>query len=167
MWFFIGGNVSDALITEEARNAVHLVVIAQSATLPSEAKPPMSPLLPAESQRIILRGILFDFGKTDLKYEAKPVLNAAARILREHPSMRVIIEGHTDALGTDDYNQQLSEQRALAVKQYLVSKGIEAERLQAVGKGRSEPLVPSITSEGKDNPDARAINRRAELKLHQ
>lgn len=127
------------------------------------AQPPPPP---AEAQRVVLRGINFDFGKADIKPEAEPVLNAAARILRENPDVRVTIEGHTDAIGTDEYNMRLSERRAKVVKQYLVSRGVAAERLDIVGKGRSEPLVPSTTSEGQDNPAGRAINRRVELKIH-
>jgi OOP family OmpA-OmpF porin len=130
---------------------------------------PGSPLPPslAQLERIILRGAHFDVGKADIKPEFEPVLKAAARILQKNPDARLTITGHTDTIGSDEYNQRLSERRAEAVKQYLVSRGVAAERLDVVGKGRSEPLVPSTTSEGRDNPDARAINRRVELRIQQ
>ena len=74
------------------------------------------------------------------------------------------IEGHTDSIGSDSYNQALSERRAQAVKAYLVSKGISATRLSTEGKGESEPIADN-TKNGRDNPEGRAMNRRAELKV--
>jgi OOP family OmpA-OmpF porin len=87
------------------------------------------------------------------------VLDEAAQILQDNPDVRVTIEGHTDAVGSDAYNQQLSERRAAAVKRYLVTKGIAADRLETVGRGESEPVSSNETDEG------RAMNRRAELKV--
>jgi OOP family OmpA-OmpF porin len=75
-----------------------------------------------------------------------------------------MIVGHTDSIGSDEYNQRLSERRAQAVKQYLVSKGIAASRLSTEGQGEREPIAPN-TEDGKDNPEGRAMNRRAELKV--
>jgi OOP family OmpA-OmpF porin len=80
--------------------------------------------------------------------------------------VRVTIEGYTDSKGTEAYNQKLSERRANAVKNYLVSRGVEASRLDAVGKGESDPVAPNTKPNGKDNPEGRAMNRRAELKVH-
>ena len=127
--------------------------------------PPPPPPAPAESKKIILRGINYDFDKSNIKREFAPVLDEAAQILKDNPSVKVTIEGHTDSIGTDAYNQKLSERRANAVKRYLVSKGVEASRLDAVGKGESQPIAPNTKSDGKDNPEGRAMNRRAELKV--
>jgi len=93
------------------------------------------------------------------------VLDEAARILQENTSLQVTVEGHTDSIGTDAYNQKLSERRAQAVKQYLVSQGVAADRLETVGKGETAPIAPNTTDAGKDNPEGRAMNRRAELKV--
>jgi len=133
---------------------------------PRAAAPPPPPPAPAptESKRIVLRGINFDFDKSNIKREFVPVLDEAAQILKDNPSVQVVIEGHTDSIGTDEYNQRLSERRARAVKQYLVSRGVEAGRLETVGKGEREPIAPN-TKDGKDNPEGRAMNRRAELKV--
>ncbi len=122
------------------------------------APPPPPP--PSESKKIVLRGINFDFDKATIKREFVPVLDEAAQILKDNPQVRVTIEGHTDSIGTDAYNQRLSERRARAVKQYLVSRGVEASRLDTVGKGEREPIAPN-TKDGKDNPEGRAMNRRA------
>ena len=127
---------------------------------PPSAAPPLR-----ESKKIVLRGINFDFDKSNIKREFVPVLDEAAQILKGNPSVKVTIEGHTDSKGTDAYNQKLSERRANAVKHYLVSKGVEASRLDTVGKGESQPIAPNTKPNGKDNPEGRAMNRRAELKV--
>ena len=93
------------------------------------------------------------------------MLDEAAQILKDNPSVKVTIEGHTDSKGTDAYNQKLSERRANAVKNYLESNGVTASRLDAVGKGESDPVVPNTKPDGKDNPEGRAKNRRVELKV--
>ncbi len=126
--------------------------------------PPPPPPPPAESKRIVLRGINFDFDKSNIKSEFAPVLDEAAQILKDNPNVRVTVEGHTDSIGSDEYNQRLSERRANAVKAYLTSRGIDASRLDAVGKGEREPIADN-TKNGKDNPEGRAMNRRAELKV--
>jgi OOP family OmpA-OmpF porin len=105
--------------------------------------------------------IRFDFDRATIRREFHGLLDAAARYLREHPEVVLTIEGHADAVGTAEYNLSLSEQRAIAVKRYLVSKGISAERLRIVGKGEGEPAVPNRTPDGKDDPDGRSQNRRA------
>jgi OOP family OmpA-OmpF porin len=112
-----------------------------------------------------LRGVNFDFDKSNIKSEFAPILDEAAQILKDNPNIKVTIEGHTDSIGSDAYNQRLSERRAQAVKQYLVSRGIEASRLDTIGKGESEPIADN-TKNGRDNPEGRAMNRRAELKVN-
>jgi OOP family OmpA-OmpF porin len=134
------------------------------AVAPPPPAPPPPPPPPAESKKIVLRGINFDFDKSNIKPEFAPVLDEAAQILKDNPSVQVVIEGHTDSIGSDAYNQRLSERRARSVKQYLVSRGVEASRLETVGKGEREPIAPN-TKDGRDNPEGRAMNRRAELKV--
>jgi OmpA-OmpF porin, OOP family len=106
----------------------------------------------------------FDYDKVTIKSEFRPVLDEAAQTLQDNPEINVRIEGHTDSIGSDSYNQELSERRAEAVKQYLVSKGIAASRLGTEGKGETEPIADN-TKDGRDNPEGRAMNRRAELKV--
>jgi OOP family OmpA-OmpF porin len=112
---------------------------------------------------IILRGITFDFDKADVKPEFEPVLDEAARILVENPDVNVLVEGHTDSIGSEAYNQTLSEGRAGAVKVYLAGKGVGADRLETAGRGESDPVAPNTNEDGTDNPEGRAMNRRAEL----
>lgn len=112
-----------------------------------------------EEEVIVLRGIHFDFDKYNIKPEWVPVLDEGVEILKKHPDIKIIIEGHTDSIGTDEYNQKLSERRAKAVFDYFVSRGISPERMKTVGFGESQPKADNSTAEG------RAINRRVELKV--
>lgn len=106
---------------------------------------------------IELRGVHFDFDKSTLRPEAKVILNEAAALLEQHERVVVEVAGHTDSVGTDQYNQGLSERRANAVRDYLVEKGIRASRLTAVGYGESRPVATNDTAEGRQE------NRRVEL----
>lgn len=130
---------------------------------PPVAQAPPPPPAPAP-RRIILRGVNFDYDRANIKSEFIPILEEAARTLTDNPEINVGIVGHTDAIGSDEYNQRLSERRAQAVKQYLVSKGIAASRLSTEGRGEQEPIAPNTRDE-RDNPEGRAMNRRAELKV--
>jgi OOP family OmpA-OmpF porin len=160
----LGGALGYWLAGEEAPAAQAAAPPAARPTPPTPPAPAAAPA-PAESKKIVLRGINFDFDKSNIKREFVPVLDEAAQILKDNPSVRVTIEGYTDSKGTEAYNQKLSERRAQAVKQYLVSKGVMADRLTTVGKGESDPVAPNTTPNGKDNPEGRAMNRRAELKV--
>jgi OmpA-OmpF porin, OOP family len=103
--------------------------------------------------------ILFDSGKSSFQQRTYPVLEAITAILQEYPNSNFSIEGHTDSDGSDAANQKLSEDRAAAVKDYLVSKGINSARLSSKGFGESMPIDTNKTKAGKAN------NRRTEVKL--
>lgn len=106
-----------------------------------------------------LYGIYFDFNKADVKPESAPTLNAIADILARNPDMRLQVVGHTDNVGSAEYNQKLSQARAFATATKLVTKyNISKQRLAPSGKGATEPIAPNTTEEG------RAKNRRVELK---
>lgn len=100
---------------------------------------------------------IFASGKYDIHAKAYEQLNAVVKILKENPSMRLVIQGHTDNSGSAESNQILSEKRAKSVKDYLVGKGIELGRLQWVGYGQSRPIVSNTTAEGRKR------NRRVDL----
>jgi OOP family OmpA-OmpF porin len=99
----------------------------------------------------------FDFDKSNIRPDAAVILDEAVRILGTGSGSAVSIEGHTDWIGTDAYNQGLSERRANSVMNYLVDHGVEASRLSTAGYGESRPIASNQTREG------RALNRRVEL----
>jgi outer membrane protein OmpA-like peptidoglycan-associated protein len=103
--------------------------------------------------------ILFDSGKASFQKQTFPVLQSITAILKEYPSAKFSIEGHTDNSGKEATNQKLSEDRAAAVKAYLVENGIANDRLTSVGFGQTKPIDSNKTKAGKAN------NRRVEVKL--
>lgn len=104
-----------------------------------------------------LRGIEFGFDKADISSSSKPLLDVAIERLGECPEISITIGGHTDAIGAAEYNNTLSYRRAVATKNYFVTKGIAEGRLSTEGYGESQPVATNDTSEG------RAINRRVEI----
>jgi outer membrane protein OmpA-like peptidoglycan-associated protein len=103
--------------------------------------------------------ILFDTNKDTFKQQTYPVLLAISAILKEYPSSKFSIEGHTDSDGSNEFNLRLSDSRAIAVKKYLVEQGIDEFRLSAMGYGEEKPIDTNKTKAGKAN------NRRVEVKL--
>jgi outer membrane protein OmpA-like peptidoglycan-associated protein len=115
-----------------------------------------------EGDNIILNmpsNITFDFDSAQLKPQFNNTLDSVVLVLNEYKSTLITVKGFTDSTGTDQYNQQLSERRALAVAQYLESKNVAQQRLAAIGYGEAQPIAPNNTPEG------RAQNRRVELEL--
>lgn len=108
----------------------------------------------------ILRNLYFDFDKASFKTDSYTELNKLEAMLNQNPGMVVEIAGHTDAVGTKAYNQNLSLRRAQAVKDYLVKKGIDTRRVKPVGYGKSKPLASN-----DDEDDGRELNRRVEFKV--
>jgi OOP family OmpA-OmpF porin len=127
---------------------------------PVAQAPPPAPT-PAMKKKIVLRNVNFDFDKATIRADAVPVLNEAAQILKEEGTVGVIVAGHTDSRGTEEYNMGLSQRRADAVKAYLVEAGVAASRLRTEAFGESQPVASNDTEEG------RAQNRRVELHLQQ
>ena len=101
--------------------------------------------------------VLFDFDSAEIKSEAQPLLNEASEILKKNPEIKFEIDGHTDNIGSADYNMKLSERRAKAVMEYFVSRGIDPNRLTTKGFGFTRPVANNDTKEGQ------AKNRRVEL----
>lgn len=120
----------------------------------AQAPPPPAPPM---KKKIVLRGVNFDFDKYNIRPDAVPILEQACKTLKEEPSINVSADGYTDSIGTDAYNQKLSERRANAVRDWLIKCGIPASRLSARGFGETNPVASNATAEG------RAQNRRTEL----
>lgn len=104
-------------------------------------------------------GLLFDYDSSVVKGAARSNLTELANSLRQYPDTEVLIVGHTDAQGSDTYNQGLSERRAEAAKNFLVTQGIPANRVRTEGLGESEPVASNDTDAG------RAQNRRVEVAI--
>jgi outer membrane protein OmpA-like peptidoglycan-associated protein/tetratricopeptide (TPR) repeat protein len=109
--------------------------------------------------KVILKNIFFEFGKSTLKSESFAELNNVIKLLQNNETLRIEISGHTDNIGTYKYNKKLSEDRAKAVVDYLVKKGIKPDRLTYKGYAFDQPVAPNTTEEG------RAKNRRVEFKV--
>ncbi len=108
----------------------------------------------------VLRNIYFDFNKATFKQDSYSELNKLERMLQQNTGMKVEIGGHTDIVGTKNYNKLLSQKRAEAVKDFLTKKGIDSRRITAVGYGSSRPLASN-----DDEEEGRALNRRVEFKV--
>ena len=108
---------------------------------------------------LMVDGVLFDFEKAALQPEANEMVSRAADYLRSNPGSQVIVEGHTDHLGSKKYNQKLSEKRAGAIVSALKAKGIGTDRITAVGYGETKPVATNSTEDG------RRKNRRVEIIL--
>ena len=132
---------------------------AKPAPPPPPPEPAPEPAPEAVQERIVLRGVNFDFDKSEIRPDASVILDEAAAILSGKPDVQVRIEGHTDATGPEAYNQGLSERRADSVRTYLVEHGIAEAQLTSVGFGESNPISTNDTREG------RALNRRVELQV--
>lgn len=107
----------------------------------------------------VLKNVFFDTGKSTLRKESFPALNELADALKSKPGMVIEIAGHTDNVGSPDANLKLSEDRAGAVRDYLVKNGIAAARVSAKGYGETQPVADNETAEGKQQ------NRRTEVRI--
>lgn len=126
-----------------------------------EPKTETAPVVP-EVKTIQVQPVFFDFDKTILSEESKNEINYVIKLLLTYPVIRAEITGYTDPLGPEYYNQRLSEQRAKAVYNYLLGKGIKPERLTYMGKGETGFIAVNIHDDGTDNPEGRKYNRRVE-----
>ena len=117
-------------------------------------------LVPLEVGQVVrLNNIFFEFGKAILKPESFIELDKVVKFMNENPNMEIALGGHTDNVGSDDYNLKLSTERSKAVLEYIVSKGIITTRLTTQGYGKTKPLAENNTEEGK------ALNRRVEFTI--
>ena len=132
----------------------------RSAPAPQRSQPAPAPApQPAATKVTYAADTFFDFDKSVLKPEGKAKLDDLTGKIKGINLEVIIAVGHTDWIGTEQYNQKLSERRAAAVKAYLVSKGIEQNRVYTEGKGEKQPIADNRTAEG------RAKNRRVEIEV--
>lgn len=124
------------------------------APAPEPAPAYVAPALP---QKLVLEGVNFDFDKSTIRQEDLARIDKDVAALENWGNVNIEVAGHTDSIGTDEYNIKLSQRRAEAVRNYLISKGIAADRLIAKGYGESQPVADNATEAG------RFKNRRVEL----
>lgn len=121
-----------------------------------EPEPEPAPV--QEFEPVVLQSdVNFAFDSAEIRPEAHPILNEVAATLRENPDLRVRIEGHTDSIGSNQYNLDLSQRRADSVRDYLASRGIAPNRMTTRGFGEEQPVATNETDAG------RAQNRRVEI----
>jgi outer membrane protein OmpA-like peptidoglycan-associated protein len=104
-------------------------------------------------------GLLFDFDKSDVRPDAQAQLVKLTEVLQKYDDTNIMVEGHTDATGTEDYNMDLSLRRSSAVATYLAARGVVPSRLSAVGYGEMQPIASNTT------PDGQQQNRRVEIAI--
>jgi len=146
------GGILGALIGHYAFDKCEVTTTTTTAVTPPPPPPP-----PVTKKKIVLRGVNFDFNKSNIRRDAAPILDEAVRTLKDNPGIRVEVDGYTDSIGSVGYNLRLSDRRAASVKRYLVSHGIDSSRLTTKGFGKSNPVASNDTADG------RAQNRRVEL----
>jgi outer membrane protein OmpA-like peptidoglycan-associated protein len=135
------------------------VVAAAPAPVAAAPEPAPAALAPvaAPAPKLVLEGVNFDFDKSTLRQDDMGSLDNDVATLKSWGDVDIEVAGHTDSMGSDAYNMNLSQQRAEAVRNFLISKGVAANRLTAKGYGESQPVADNATEEG------RFKNRRVEL----
>jgi len=156
--------LTDARAHEAERNAQQArAATAQAQTAEERAKSLEQELADLKGKKtdrgvvVTMGDVLFDTGKATLKPGAYSTIDRLATVLKEDSSRRVMIEGHTDSVGSDEYNQGLSERRAQSVQAALFERGVEASQISTVGKGKTAPVASNDTAAGRQQ------NRRVEL----
>jgi OmpA-OmpF porin, OOP family len=140
---------------DKVKRAAYLCIDDVSVEL-AAGRPNLERALLVDRKFTFSAAVLFDTGKSDLRKEAGPELDSLVHFLQKYPGLRIGISGHTDDVGSDESNQDLSDRRARAVQQYLIEHGIAEGRLRYKGFGESKPVASNLTDAG------RQANRRVE-----
>jgi outer membrane protein OmpA-like peptidoglycan-associated protein len=151
-----GTPVPVALEEQEEPEEVEVVAEEPAVVVPDKPAPP---------REYYLRPIYFNFESYDLKKDGIEKLDQLTSIMEEFPSLEIEITGHTDALGTFEYNQRLSVNRAKSVYKYLILNDIPKERLKVTGMSESEHVARNRTKDNRDAPEGRMLNRRVEFRV--
>ena len=147
------GYTSQSIIVQYPQSTEEPIVIRKTVTLARQG---------AETRVTSskLRNIYFDFTKSNIKPEYNPMIEAAVSFMKRNPRAKLLLVGHTDLIGSENHNQNLSERRANAVKDEMVKSGIPAGRIQIKGEGSDYPLASNDQEE-----EGRELNRRVEFKI--
>lgn len=144
-------------IDEEAEREAAERAAAEAARKPELPEREVEPVKPVQPEDIKLDNIYFEFDKYDLTSESKTALSQNGRIMMNHSDFNILIEGHCDERGTEEYNLALGEKRALAARDYLVEFGIARGRISVISYGEEKPVDP------RHDEEAWAKNRRAQF----
>jgi outer membrane protein OmpA-like peptidoglycan-associated protein len=118
-----------------------------------------------KGEAVVLKNIFFDYNLSIIRKESEDELVRLYKFMRDNPNVKVEVSGHTDSHGNDDYNNELSRDRASAVVRYMTRKGLDANRFKSVGMGEKQPIAINENPDGTDNPEGRQLNRRIEIKI--
>jgi outer membrane protein OmpA-like peptidoglycan-associated protein len=118
-----------------------------------------------EGKTLVLKNLEFYFDRTKVLEKSRPDIELVFGYLNSHPEEKIMIEGHTDSKGSDNYNLYLSKARADKIKEILMVMGIAGDKLTTNGYGESRPLLPNTNEDGSDNPENRQHNRRVEFRV--
>lgn len=135
--------------------SVEELAYTQEPSLPDERGRITEDILDSDTLVLKLEDIFFDFDKEIIRSDSKLILDRNVQLLKEHPAMQIIIEGHTDERGTNEYNLALGERRSRTTKRYLVARGIAPERIRTTTYGEERPFCSEQTEE------CFKLNRRA------
>jgi len=153
--------------------AVSMEEVTVVAEVPAEESPEQTPetetievVTPEVTpEKYYLRPVYFDFDSYALSSDDKAKLDILSTILKTHAALKIEITGHTDSKGTLEYNQRLSDNRANAVYKHLILSGIEKDRMKVSGMSENQHVARNTTSDNRDAPDGRMLNRRVEFKV--
>jgi outer membrane protein OmpA-like peptidoglycan-associated protein len=114
---------------------------------------------------VLVPDVFFEFGKFELNDDARGKLELIANVINNTKTdeRQILVEGHTDSIGSDEYNMNLSRQRAEAVTSELVFGNVRPDRVVTEWVGESRPIAPNENEDGSDNPEGRELNRRVEI----
>ncbi len=128
------------------------------------AAAPAAPAAAAAEQAAAPIGIVyFDFDKYNIRADKQPVVDDVAAKMSSDPNLRVTLDGHCDAIGSEEYNLSLGERRSTSVQRGLEEKGVATDRMTTKSWGEERPAAPNTNPDGSDNPEGRAKNRRCEI----
>lgn len=116
-------------------------------------------------ENFYIRNLFFDFNRSHLTDASLQQLDALYDLLVQHPDYKAELHGHTDWVGSDDFNEQLARRRAYKARNYLVERGIQRQRLIPIAFGEHNPIARNATPDGRDNEEGRRLNRRVEVRI--
>jgi outer membrane protein OmpA-like peptidoglycan-associated protein len=145
----------------EVQDTAQEGIIASVIELPEESRQEHLPV----DQYYVLNSIMFEFDKYDLDQEAQKEVDRMLEVLLKYPDIQIELTGHTDAIGTNEYNIRLSNYRAKAVADYLIQNGVSPDRITTKGFGEAEPVAINKYEDGTDSPDGRRLNRHVSVRF--